>query len=138
MYSKILACFLGVVTIAVIIQAWEVHRHSEKYAIGGEFLAAIKTLNQIHKAEARCAKRLGGYQAMSALGPSGCGGLEQDLASESFEGYRLSLSASNKSYSVTLTPVGAKRLLSFYSDETKVIRMGTREQPATKASKPLE
>jgi len=94
-----------------------------------------KISDAIHLAEAKCRQKLGRYANLKEIIGNDCVTHEVDLTSAEIEGFALTLDASSVKYSFTLNPVDELRLASFYSDESHILRIGTRSAPANASSR---
>ena len=132
--SKIGTGVIVAILACIAIQVAVMRMHSEKYSVSADVTAAIHVIKLIHVAETRCKDLQGTFVARDLLGQHGCGGLAQSLTSGVIDGYNIQIGASHENYEVLLIPAGDTRMLSFYSDETQAIRVGTREHQASARS----
>lgn len=99
--------------------------------------AAIASIRTLHTAEVQYYSQYAGYGELRDLGPDGADLISPDLAEGLSMGYRFNLKLSARGYVVTAMPLG-KQDLSFYSDETMIIRKGTGTRPARAGSPELK
>lgn len=128
----------GLLVIAVV-GAWIMRaRDSERSRSGESLLVAMSILQQVQTAESNCFRVSGYYADLSALGSNGCGGLRNEIVSGYFEGFNIAIHVKDGRYSLSIHPASIERFYSLFLDESGVVHLGTRQDPATIRSRPLE
>jgi len=107
----------------------------------------------VHEAQARYHAQFHRYASLSELGPDGSGFIHGDLARGYVLPYTFTMKAQRNSYWIAAAPqsqgqlerhpdiccrLGQALVLSFYSDESRVVRFSKSCVPASSNSPPLE
>ncbi len=75
--------------MAAVLWIWALGRSAERYPFGRDVRDARSYLSAIEGAEDRCFAWVGAYVPLSRLGPTGCGGLPEGLASGTHDGFNI-------------------------------------------------
>jgi hypothetical protein len=121
---------LAAALVVAVLSIWALGRSAERYSFGRDVRDARSYLSAIEGAEDRCFAWVGAYVPLSRLGPTGCGGLPEGLASGTHDGFNIQVDGAGSIYYVEIWPASERRLVSLSSDQTRKIRTGLRTPPA--------
>jgi type IV pilus assembly protein PilA len=99
--------------------------------------AAIKVIQTIHTMQVQYNSQYGRYAtSLAELGDL----IDSNLAAVEKSGYKFSLLSNQGGYAVSAVPIfyGSSGRLTFYSDQSMVIRYNERPEPATANSKEMK
>lgn len=113
---------------------WMEGRRAERYSLGTDLRRGQQYLKIIDEGEKRCFQFTGSYVNLPFLGPKGCGGVRGELSNGVHDDFRFDVYGTGATYSVSVYPANSTRLVSLYSDQSRKVRIGTRQRPATSVS----
>src|SRR5713226_2413808 len=126
---------LASATAVMVICLWVITvRHAENTGLD-DIRTALWILKAVQAAENTCYERRGEYSELQALGGD-CANIDRKLLTGRHDGFNIVVRSTGRKYSVTILPQDDKRFRSVYSDESGVVRLGTRQYPASANSPP--
>ena len=109
---------------------WILPHGRKGHSLGPEVGDACRLVDKLHAMERMCVERTGKYASLAQAQAGTCGHIAPHFLAEPTDGFRVSVEVRNDGYIVKLYPNAPGRFLTFYSDETRVLRWGTKDRPA--------
>ena len=128
------ACGLSIVALFTVRCTY----NNEDYLLASDVVEGAHLVESVHAAERECYAQLGHYAPLTAGPAASCGNFDAIVSRAREAGFAVEIEARETTYAVRIIPTGRRRIVSLYSDQTEVVRMGTRNSPADRTSPPLK
>jgi hypothetical protein len=134
MKKSLIRATFAVVVIGCLAYLAMVYSKAERYSLYNDVRDAENHLESVIQAEKDCYRQFGHYVSTET---DECDELKRQVRAGEQAGFSFQIAAQETKYSVRLVPRSETRLISLFSDESGIVRLGTRNTPATVESAPL-
>lgn len=136
-WKRVWAVTLSTSVLALCIWFLYLRHNAEGYSLSKDVTDTERYLRLISSSEEECYQRRGTYLSDETLAQRDCVELAAAVTMAKTNGYQVELWGDSTQYAVRVTGSSRLKGISLYSDRSGLVRLGTRDRPATANSAPL-